>query len=174
MHQITINSTMIDLFIGDLTKAEYDALVIPTNSRLLPSGDTRCTILRNAGSHVQIECNKIISEISNVPIGNAVITTGGELSVKYIIHARTGHDQKKLMHAVWNSMKLADTEKVQSILFPPLSKDVLGFNAQISAKVMIPTIKKYLHERNKHIQRVSICLETLPDYKDFEYILSNE
>jgi O-acetyl-ADP-ribose deacetylase (regulator of RNase III) len=173
MHQITINKAIIDLFIGDLTKTEYDSLVIPTNSRLLPSGDVRCNVLRKAGSTVQVECNKIISEMANISIGHAVITSGGDLDTKFIIHARPGHDQKKLMLAVWNSMKLADENGLTSILFPPISKDVLGFTTQLSAKVMIPTIKKFLTEKNKHLQKVSICLETLPDYKDFENMLSD-
>lgn len=173
MHQITINNTIIDLFIGDLTKIEHDALVIPTNSRLLPSGNVRCNVLRSAGSTVQVECNKIISEMANIPIGHAVMTSGGNLDVKFIIHARSGHDQKKLMLAVWNSMKLADEKGLISIIFPPISKDVLGFTTQLSAKIMIPTIKKFLTEKKKHLQKVSICLETLPDYKDFEKVLSD-
>jgi O-acetyl-ADP-ribose deacetylase (regulator of RNase III) len=174
MHQISVNNAILDLFIGDLSKTDQDAIILSSNSRLLPSGNLRCNVLRNAGSMVQVECNKIIQEISNIPMGNAVITSGGNLGSKYIIHARSGYDQKKLMLAVWNSLKLADEKGLRSISFPPISKDVIGFTTLISAKVIIPTIKKYLKEKNKNLQKVSICLETLPDYKDFENILTNE
>jgi len=173
MNEITINNTIIELFIGDLVNTEYNAIVIPTNSRLLPSGPLRCRVLREAGSKVQVECNKIIQKISNIPVGNAIITSGGNLNSKHIIHARAGHDGKKLMLATWNSLKVADKNDVDSLVFPPLSKDVMGFNAKLSAKIMLSTIKKFALEKNNNIRNISICLDTLPDYKDFENYLTN-
>jgi len=173
MSQITIKNAVIEVFIGDLINVEYDAIVIPTNSRLLPSGTLRCKVLKEAGHSVQLECNQIISKISNVPIGGAIITSGGELNANFILHVRTGHDQKKLMLATWNSLIFADKEELNSIAFPPLSIDVLGFNARICAGIMIPTIQKYFLERNKNLKNVSVCVENLPDYKDFDSALSD-
>ena len=60
MSQITIKNAVIEVFIGDLINVEYDAVVIPTNSRLLPSGTLRCKILKEAGHSVQLECNNIV------------------------------------------------------------------------------------------------------------------
>ncbi|NVM18797.1 MAG: macro domain-containing protein [Candidatus Lokiarchaeota archaeon] len=153
--------------------AQYDAIAIPTNSRLLPSGTLRCRVLKGAGHKIQVECNQIISKKSNIPIGSAVITSGGSLNANFIIHARAGHDQKKLMLATWNSLILADKEGVTSIAFPPMSIEVIGFNAKVCAGIMIPTIQKYILEKNRNLKNVSICLETLPDYKEFESVLSN-
>lgn len=173
MNQLIIKNTIVELFIGDLIKAEYDAIAIPTNSRLLPSGELRCKILREAGSNVQVECNKIIQTISNVSSGNAIMTSGGNLESKYIIHVRAGYEGKKLMLAIWNSLKIADKKHLKSIAFPPILKDVIGFNARKCAEIMLPTIEKYLKEKNKNLENVSICLETLPDYKDFEAVLDS-
>ena len=173
MNQITLNNAVIEIFVGDLLNVQYEAVVIPTNSRLLPSGALRCRIMKEAGHTVQLECNEIIRKISNVPIGGAIITSGGNLNVKFIFHIRSGHDQKKLMLATWNSLILADKEEISSIVFPPVSIDVLGFNAKICAGIMVPTIKKYILEKNKSIRNVSICLETLPDYKEFESVLGD-
>ena len=173
MNQLTINNTVIEIFVGDIINADYDAIAIPTNSRLLPSGSLRCRVLKGAGHTVQVECNRIISKISNVPIGDAVITSGGKLNAKFIIHVRAGHDQKKLMLAIWNSLRLADKEGIRSIAYPPISKDVLGFNAKICAGIIIPTIKKFVLERNSNLGNISVCLESLPDYKDFENALNN-
>jgi len=173
MNQITINDVVIELFVGDLVNAQYDAITIPTNSRLLPSGTLRCRVLKEAGHKIQVECNQIISKKSSISIGSAVITSGGNLEAKFIIHVRAGHDKKKLMLATWNSLILADKEGVSSIAFPPMSIEVLGFNAKICAGIMIPTIQKYILEKNKNLKNVSICLETLPDYKVFESILSS-
>jgi len=116
---------------------------------------------------------RIISEISNVPIGDAIITSGGNLSAKFIIHVRAGHDQKKLMVAIWNSLRLADKKGIRSIAYPPISKEVIGFNAKICASIFIPTIKKFVLERNNNLGNISVCLESLPDYKDFENALNN-
>ena len=173
MNQITINNAVIEIFIGDLFNAQYDAIVIPTNSRLLPSGSLRCKVLKEAGHTIQVECNQIISKIANVPIGGVIITSGGNLNANFIYHLRAGHDQKKLMLATWNSLNLADKEELSSIAFPPLSIDVLGFNAKICAGIMIPTIQKYILEKNRNLKNVSVCLESLPDYKEFESVLSN-
>ncbi len=173
MNQITIKNAVIEIFVGDLINAQYDAIIIPTNSRLLPSGTLRCSVLKEAGHAIQLECNKIISKISNVPIGKAIITSGGNLNAKFILHIRAGHDQKKLMLAIWNSLGLADKEGLSLIAFPPISIDVLGFNSTICAGIMIPTIQKYILEKNKNLKNISVCLETLPDYKEFESVLSN-
>jgi len=173
MNQITINNAVIELFVGDLVNAQYDAITIPTNSRLLPSGTLRCRVLKEAGHKIQLECNQIISKKSNIPFGNAVITSGGNLDASFIIHVRAGHDQKKLMLATWNSLILADKQGLNSIAFPPMSIKIIGFNAKICAGIMIPTIQKYILEKNRNLKNVSICLETLPDYKEFESILSN-
>ncbi|MHA1508720.1 MAG: macro domain-containing protein [Promethearchaeota archaeon] len=173
MNQITINNAVIEIFVGDLYSVQYDAIVIPTNSRLLPSGSLRCKVVKEAGHAIQVECNNLISKISNVPIGTAVITSGGNLYAKFIFHLRAGHDQKRLMLATWNSLNLADKEEISSIAFPPISIDVLGFNAKICAGIMIPTIQKYILEKNRNLKNVSVCLESLPDYKEFESVLSN-
>jgi len=173
MNQLIIKNTIVELFIGELINTEYDAIVIPTNSRLLPSGELRCQTLRKAGAEVQVECNKIIQEISNVSSGNAIITSGGNLNSKHIIHVRAGHEGKKLMLATWNSLKKADEKALKSIVFPPILKEVIGFNTKKCAEIMLPTIKKYLKEKNKNLENVSICLENLFDYKDFEAVLNN-
>lgn len=171
MNKITLNNTVIELFIGDLIQTEYDAIVIPSNSRLLPSGELRCKVIREAGPKVQVECNVIAQKISSIPVGSAVITSGGNLKSRFIIHTRAGHDGKKLVLATWNSLKTADKNNLTSLVYPPLSKDVIGFSAKKSSQLMLPTIKKYLIEKNSNIRNISICLETLPDYKAFENIL---
>jgi O-acetyl-ADP-ribose deacetylase (regulator of RNase III) len=171
MNKITLNNTVIELFIGDLIQTEYDAIVIPSNSRLLPSGELRCKIIREAGPKVQVECNVIAQKVSSIPVGSAVITSGGNLKSRFIIHTRAGHDGKKLVLATWNSLKTADKHNLNSLVYPPLSKDVIGFSVEKSGQLMLPTIKKYLFERNSNIKNISVCLETLPDYKAFEKIL---
>ncbi len=177
VNHIIINNTVLEIFVNDdYINTEYSAMVVPTNSRLLPSGELRCYVLREAGAKVQVECNKIINKLTTLPIGHAVMTSGGNLKAKYIIHTvppkiGQGHEGKKLALSTLSSLKLADEAGLESILFPPIAKEMRGFNAKICADVMLPTIKKYLLEQNKNLKNISICLANLPDYKDFEKVL---
>ena len=155
-----------------------DAIVIPSSTRLLPSGTLRCEVLREAGAKVQMECNKIINKVGVVGAGAAVITTGGNLKSKHIIHTvgpqlGQGKEGKKIMLCTWNSLTLADEAKLKSVAFSPISIENYGFNAKICADVMIPTIKKYLLEKNKNLKHVGIILTELPEYKDFEKVIDS-
>jgi O-acetyl-ADP-ribose deacetylase (regulator of RNase III) len=177
MDQVVINNSVIEIFLGDLTNLEqYDAIVIPTNSRLLPSGDLRCKVLRKAGTQVQVECNKIINQISKVAVGSSVITSGGNIS-KYIIHVNgprpgQGNEGKKLILATWNSLSLADKKGVVAIAFPPISIEMRGITAKLCAEAMLPVMKKYLSEKNKNLRNISICLEKKDDFEIFEKFIS--
>jgi len=176
MNQLLLNNSILEIFVGDLTNIEqYDALVIPTNSRLLPSGELRCKVLRKAGTQVQVECNKIINKIVHISVGSSVLTSGGNL-IKHIIHTNgprpgQGNEGKKLILATWNSLKLADENGLNSVVFPPISIEMRGFTAKVCAETMLPAIKKYLSEKNENLRNVSICLETEVVYKEFEKIL---
>ncbi|MFX1347845.1 MAG: macro domain-containing protein [Promethearchaeota archaeon] len=173
-----LNNSIIEIFVGDLTNIEYyDAIVIPTNSRLLPSGELRCRVLRKAGTQVQVECNNIINKIVQISVGSCVLTSGGNF-IKNIIHTNgprpgQGNEGKKLMLATWNSLKLADEKGLSSIVIPPLSIEMRGITAKFCAETMLPTIKKYFIEKNLNLRNVSICLETEADYKEFEKVLNN-
>jgi len=175
MDQFMVNNSVIEIFVGDLSNTEYDAVVVPTNSRLLPSGDLRCKILRKAGTQVQVECNRIINKISKVAVGHSVMTSGGNYT-QYLIHAngpRLGQvkEGKNLMQATWNSLKLADEKGLNSIVFPPISQEMRGFTTNFCAKAMLIAIIKYLNEKNKNLKNVSICVEIQPDLVIFENTL---
>ncbi|UCC19339.1 MAG: macro domain-containing protein [Promethearchaeota archaeon] len=178
MDQLQINNSILEIFVGDLTNIEqYDAVVVPANSRLLPSGDLRCKVLRKAGTQVQVECNKIINKITQIPVGSSVITSGGNFT-KYLIHTNgprpgQGNEGKKLMLATWNCLRLADEIGATTIVVPPISIEMRGITSKLCAEAMLPTIKKYLLEKNQNLRAVSICLETSKNFKEFERVLEN-
>ncbi|MHA2006574.1 MAG: macro domain-containing protein [Promethearchaeota archaeon] len=177
MTQLMVNNSILEIFIGNLTNTEYDAIVIPTNSRLLPSGELRCKVLRKVGTQVQLECNKIINKISQIAVGSSVITSGGDL-VRYIIHTNgprsgQGNEGKKIMLSTWNSLKLADKKGLISVVFFPISKEMRGFTSKICAEAMIPTINKYLTENNQNLRNVSVCVDSEAELEEFKNILKN-
>ena len=175
MNQLMVNNSILEIFIGDGTNTKYDAIVISTNSRLLPSGDLRCKVLREAGTQVQVECNQIINKIAQIAVGSSVITSGGNLT-RYIIHTNgprsgQGNEGKKIMLATWNSLSLADKKGLISVVFAPISKEMRGFTSKLCAEAMLPTINKYLLEKNQNLRNISICIEAKVDLKEFERVL---
>ena len=178
MNKIFVNNSIVEIIVDDITNTKFDALVIPSNSRLLPSGNLRCDVLRKAGAKIQLECNRIINKIGVIGTGASVITSGGNLKSKRLIHTvgptlGQGKEGKKIMLCTWNSLTLADEAGLNSIAFNPISIENVGFNAKICADVMIPTIKKYLINNNKNLKHVVIILSDLPDYKEFEKVMNN-
>ncbi|MFX1338749.1 MAG: macro domain-containing protein [Promethearchaeota archaeon] len=178
MNKITVNNTIVEILVKDIRNVDFDAIVIPSNTRLLPSGKLRCEVLREAGANVQMECNKIINKVGIIGVGAAVITSAGNLKSKHIIHTvgpqlGQGKEGKKIMLCTWNSLTLADEAGLKSIAFSPVSLENLGFNAKICANVMIPTIKKYLLQKNKNLKHIGIVLTELPEYKDFENVIES-
>ncbi|MBD3340259.1 MAG: ADP-ribose-binding protein [Candidatus Lokiarchaeota archaeon] len=177
MNTIVINDTTIEILVNKIIESTSDAIVIPTNSRLLPSGVVRCEVLKSAGAQVQLECNRIINKIGVISTGSAVITSAGELKSKHIIHVLgpnmgQGKEGKKLMLATWNSLRLADKRNLESIAFSPISMDHVGFSPKISAEFMLPTIKKYITEKPRtSLKKVELYLPNLPEYKEFERVL---
>jgi len=170
--QKTINNAVVQLYIGNLIDVELDVVVIPTNTRLLPSGKVRCDVLRGAGAKVQLECNWLINQIGHVPDTQAVMTSGGNLKVQKIIHVvgpkiAQKLETKKLMHATWNSLKLADEKGFASVAIPSISKGTYGFTPNICADIMLPTIKKFLLEQNKNLKKIDLVLEDEEDYQVF-------
>ena len=144
-----------------------DVLVIDDGS-----SDGTGKIAKNAGAKVQIECNCIINKVSTIPVGGAITTSGGKLTSKNIIHANnSSRDKKSLMKATWNALKIANKKKFRKIVFSSITEDILGFTPRSSANIMIPTIKKFILEQNKNIEQIYICLDNLPDYKEFEKAL---
>lgn len=94
---ININNTILELKLGDITEMDTDAIVNAANTSLQLGGGLAGTIRRKGGPKIQEECNKI----GGTSVGDAVLTTGGNLKAKYVIHAvgpiyGEEHDDEKL------------------------------------------------------------------------------
>ncbi|MDD1633157.1 MAG: macro domain-containing protein, partial [Methylococcaceae bacterium] len=80
--EVMINKGLIALVEGDITEEETDAIVNAANSRLAGGAGVDGAIHRAGGPSIMAECRKI----GGCPIGQAVITTGGNLKAKRVIH----------------------------------------------------------------------------------------
>ncbi len=186
MNKLLIKKVLIEISVNDITKIHADVIVLPTNNRLLPSGFLRSRVITLAGSKVQRECNSAINKINQLPKGQAVITSGGCLDAKSIIHVNippllqfhmtnsSQSDPKGMVFSIWNCLKLAESNKFKSLVFPPLTKEMIGYNVQSCANMMLSILNKYfIEKKTTTIKKIHICLETLPEYEAFENEMEN-
>ena len=160
-----INKAVLELTQGDITDQTTDAIVNAANAALQMGGGVAGAIRRKGGPKIQEECNKI----GGTHVGGAVITTGGNLAAKYVIHAvgpRHGeeHEDAKLKDATLNSLILANQKNLKSIAFPAISTGIFGFPKDRCATIMLSTTIAYLEGPTK-LEKVVYCLY---DHKTFE------
>jgi O-acetyl-ADP-ribose deacetylase (regulator of RNase III) len=153
---------------GDITDLATDAIVNAANTALKLGGGVAGAIARKGGPKIQEECDMI----GGTHVGGAVITTGGGLKAKHVIHAvgpvhGTEHEDEKLKDATLNSLKLADKHNLKSIAFPAISTGVFGFPKDRCATIMLSTTIAYLEGVTK-LERVVFCLYDQTTFKIFK------
>jgi Predicted phosphatase homologous to the C-terminal domain of histone macroH2A1 len=154
----TINKSLIELFEGDITEMDTDAIVNAANAALQLGAGVAGAIRRKGGPKIQEECDKI----GDTFVGGAVITTGGNLKARYVIHAvgprmGEGNEDEKLKNATLNSLKVAEQNKLTSIAFPAISTGIFGFPLDRCAQIMLSTTIEYLKGKTD-INQVVFCL----------------
>jgi O-acetyl-ADP-ribose deacetylase (regulator of RNase III) len=173
MKEIKVKKAIIRLIQGDITDMDTEVIVNAANSQLILGGGVAGAIRKKGGPRIQEECNKI----GGTHVGGAVLTTGGNLKIKYVIHAvgprmGEGNEDEKLRNATINSLKLMDQYKLKSISFPAISTGIFGYPITECAKVMITAAKNYL-KGDTIIKEVIFCLFSKEDYDVFEKELNN-
>ena len=167
--QVKINKTILELTQGNITDLDTDAIVNAANTALQLGGGVAGAIRRKGGPKIQEECNKI----GGTHVGGAVITTGGNLKAKHVIHAvgprlGEGHEDEKLKDATLNSLILADKNNLKSMAFPAISTGIFGFPKDRCATIMLSTTIAYLEGPTK-LEKVIYCLydqDTLEIFKN--------
>ena len=129
---------------ADITKETTDAIVNAANSSLLGGGGVDGAIHRAGGPSILRECETIVAEIGRLPAGKAVLTTGGRLSAKFVIHTvgpvyRRGSEPpaKTLASCYRESIRLADDHSIQSLSFPSISTGAYGYPVHEAAEVAV-------------------------------------
>jgi O-acetyl-ADP-ribose deacetylase (regulator of RNase III) len=155
---------------GDITEMDTDAIVNAANSQLILGAGVAGAIRRKGGSSIQAECDLI----GGTHVGGAVITKGGNLRAKYVIHAvgpiwgENADDisVKLLADAVLNSLKVLEQHDLHSISFPAISTGIFGFPKDLAAKTMIESVFAYLKSANSGIQ-INFVLFSQEDLETF-------
>jgi O-acetyl-ADP-ribose deacetylase (regulator of RNase III) len=171
--EVEINKTVLRLVQGDITDSATEAIVNAANTSLKLGGGVAGAIARKGGPKIQQECD----EIGGTSVGGAVITTGGNLKAKHVIHAvgpvhGMEREDAKLKDATLNSLKLADKHNLKSLAFPAISTGVFGFPKDRCAIIMLSTAIAYLEGPTK-LENVVFSLYDQQTFKIFKDTLES-
>jgi O-acetyl-ADP-ribose deacetylase len=162
---ITINRTKLSLVQGDITRQTVEAVVNAANSGLMGGGGVDGAIHRAGGPKILEECKQIVAKQGRLPAGQAVITTGGNLPAKYVIHTvgpvwygGTRSEPETLASAYRESLKLAAEKGIKSVAFPSISTGAYGYPVDEAARVALQSVKSFLEEKTTSIQEVRFVL----------------
>jgi len=162
----------IELLRADITSIKIDAIVNPTNSQLQHIAGLGRVLVREGGKIIQKES----SEIGFVPVGTAIVTTGGNLLCKFVIHAvgprmGEGDEDRKLRSATWAALQKAEELAIGSVAFPAMGAGVFGFPLARCARLMLgATLDFRPHARS--LRRVVYCLFGQEAYDEFHRTLA--
>ena len=169
----------IELILGDITKLETDAIVNAANSALAGGGGVDGAIHRAGGKAIADQCRAIRDKHGGCPTGEAVITTGGNLKAKYVIHTvgpvwngGSNGEDKLLANSYRNSLTLATNNKIQTIAFPNISTGIYGFPKERAAQIAIGEVRNFLNDTTS-IQKVIFCCFDHENYEIYHSLLNS-
>ncbi|HEX8367528.1 MAG TPA: O-acetyl-ADP-ribose deacetylase [Pyrinomonadaceae bacterium] len=161
--------------VGDITREQVDAVVNAANSTLLGGGGVDGAIHRAGGARILEECREIrrTQFPDGLPAGKAVITSGGKLTARFVIHTvgpvygmNPGRDAELLADCYRNSMRLAIENNLETIAFPALSTGAFRYPRDEAARISSQAIKNFL-EDNQTIKQVRLVFFSAPDAETF-------
>jgi len=180
MKSIIINETKITLVKGDITKQNTDAIVNAANSSLMGGGGVDGAIHRAGGPEILEECKKIRKEHGKCKTGESVITTGGELKAKYVIHTvgpvwhgGNSNESQLLANCYKNSLNLAMKKSIKTISFPAISTGVYGYPIENAAVIALKTTFDFVKEKN-FFDEIVFVLYSQSDYDVYEKTLNKK
>jgi len=175
--EITIGKTRIIAIRGDITKQDTDAIVNAANSSLMGGGGVDGAIHRAGGPAILEACKKIVGQIGRLPPGEAVLTTGGKLGARYVIHTvgpvwRGGgsHEPELLASAYRNSIKVALDNEIRTISFPSISTGAYGYPVADAAEIAVAAIAGAV--KTASIREVRFVLFSESDLNVYQKALS--
>jgi O-acetyl-ADP-ribose deacetylase (regulator of RNase III) len=151
--QRNIGKGTLSLRQGDITRQDTEAIVNAANSGLMGGGGVDGAIHRAGGPAILEECEKIVAKIGRLGPGGAVITAGGRLAARYVIHAvgpiwRGGEqgERETLASAYRESLKRAVEKALKSVSFPSLSTGAYRFPVDEAARVALGAVRDFMKE----------------------------
>ena len=160
---------------GDITEESTDAIVNAANSRLLGGGGVDGAIHHAGGPTILAECRQIVNKIGTLAAGQAVITTGGQLVAKRVIHTvgpiyRGGEsgEAETLASCHRESVRLADEHGLTSVAFPAISTGAYGYPVSDAAPIAISSTVESLATA-KHVRLCRFVLFDISTVRAYQH-----
>jgi len=153
---------------GDITEMAVDAIVNAANNDLILGAGVAGAIRRKGGPRVEEDCERI----GSIPLGEAAVTTGGNLKALYVIHAasmRLGGrtTAESLRMSTRHSLLRAEEKAIKSIAFPAVGTGVAGFPMDECARIMVTEVIEHL-KLHSSLEKVTFVLYDEAALKVFE------
>jgi O-acetyl-ADP-ribose deacetylase (regulator of RNase III) len=172
--QVTINGAKLTIAQGDITQQVTDAIVNAANSSLMGGGGVDGAIHRAGGPAILEDCKKIVAKQGRLPTGEAVITTGGNLKARHIIHTvgpvwhGGGQNEAQLLASAYReSLNLAAEHGLTSVSFPSISTGAYRYPLDQAAEIALKTVVSFLGEKTTSIKEVVFILFDSRTYQEY-------
>lgn len=165
---------------ADITKMCVDAIVNAANTSLLGGGGVDGAIHRAGGPSILNECIEIRNKQGGCPVGEAVITTGGDLPAKYVIHTvgpvwngGRSNERELLANCYRNSLLLAVENNIKSIAFPNISTGIYHFPKEEASGIAVSEVKKFMASDPTIESLLFVCFDE-ENYSLYQKLLEND
>jgi O-acetyl-ADP-ribose deacetylase (regulator of RNase III) len=149
--EVKFKGSLLQLLQGDITTQQVEAIVNAANTGLWGGSGVDGAIHRRGGAQIAEECRRIREEQGGCPVGQAVITSGGFLPARYVIHTvgpvwQGGYNNEDglLARAYHSSLQLAREQGIKSVAFPSISTGAYHFPLQRAARIALATVMDFL------------------------------
>jgi len=166
-----IGAARLTLVRGDITKQDTEAIVNAANSSLLGGGGVDGAIHRAGGPRILEECKKIRATRGECPTGESVITGGGNLKARFVIHTvgpvwHGGEQEEETLlgNAYRNSLLLAATHHLRTIAFPSISTGAYGFPVERASRTAMKAVSAFL-QNDSCVEEVRFVVYSEEDYQ---------
>lgn len=164
---LVIDGKKIRIVEGNIALLDVEAVVNAANKFLKLGGGVAGAIRTYGGPLIQEECDRL----APIDVGQAVITGGGNLKAKYVIHAvgpvnGEGNEEAKLASATLSSLRIAKEKKIKDIAFPAISTGIFGFPVEKCSEIMLQAAMDFLR-KNDFPKEILFCLYGQEAYSVF-------
>ncbi|KAF6717731.1 Poly [ADP-ribose] polymerase 14 [Oryzias melastigma] len=146
---------------GDITKQYADALVNAANKYLDHGGGVAAALSKAGGPQVQKECKDIIKTKGKLTVGEVVVTTGGNLKCKKLLHAvgpkaekHGGKERLLLEHTVKNVLDLAESMNLGSIAMPCISSGRFGVPIAVCSEAIVNAVREFGSQDGRSLRKI--------------------
>jgi len=169
--KVSFHQSTLEIVQGDITQQDTEAIGNAANSALAGGGGVDGAIHRAGGPALMSELR---AKYKGCPTGSAVITGGGNLKAKYVIHAvgprysGSPKDPELLSSAYRKSLELCSQNKISSVAFPSISTGIYGYPVEEASRIALKTVMDYLknHPEIKLVRFVLFDSNTFDVYKE--------